>query len=115
MAPSANHLANNHLACRKTADGITLRVRLTPKASRDQVQSIIDTPDGQAIRASVRAPPADGAANRAVIALFAKWLKVPKSTVSLAAGSRSRIKTLHVAGDGHRLLNNITQILTQWS
>jgi hypothetical protein len=52
----------------------------------------------------VRALPADGEANDAVIALLAKKLKLQKSNVSLERGSASRIKTLRLSGDrsGHR-------------
>jgi len=41
--------------------------------------------------------PEDGAANRAAALAVAKWLGVPKSAVTLAAGGTSRAKTFHVA------------------
>lgn len=95
-----------------TKTGISLRVRLTPKASRDRITTLGDTAGGPALSAHVRAPPADGAANRALVTLIANWLRVPKSTVTLTAGSRSRIKTLHIAGDGNILHTRITQSLS---
>lgn len=42
----------------------------------------------------MRALPQDGEANTALIALVAKWLGVPKSSVELVSGGKSRIKTL---------------------
>ena len=108
MAPTSDTSA-----IRITKTGITLRVRLTPKASCEQIGTITDTADGRAVQAHVRAPPADGAANRALIVLIANWLGIPKSTVRLVAGSRSRIKTLHVAGDGVGLRTDITKKLSQ--
>lgn len=73
-----------------------LRVRLTPRSSRDEIVGIIDTPDGPAIEAKVRAIPANGAANNALVALAAKWLDIPKSSVELTLGAKSRNKTLRV-------------------
>ena len=105
--------STNNSAFQVTKTGILLRVRLTPKASRDRITTVGDTSAGSALRAYVRAPPADSAANRALIALVSEWLRVPKSTVTLTAGSRSRIKTLHVAGDGNILHTAITAKLAR--
>jgi uncharacterized protein YggU (UPF0235/DUF167 family) len=76
------------------AGPILLRVRVTPKAGADRVSGLIETPDGPAIRIQVRAAPADGAANKAVITTIAKSLGRAKSSVTLAAGARGRTKTL---------------------
>jgi len=51
------------------------------------------------LKVAVAAPPVDGAANQALIALLAKRLTIPKSSVSLVAGASARIKRLAVAGD----------------
>ncbi len=48
----------------------------------------------------VSSPPADGAANAAVVALIAKALKVPKSAVRIAAGDTARVKRLEIDGVG---------------
>jgi uncharacterized protein len=73
--------------------------RLTPKASKDAVDGLVDTSDGVAFQARVRAVPEDGAANKALEDLVARWLGVPKSSVSLATGGKSRLKSLRVDGD----------------
>lgn len=78
----------------KAGATLLLRVRLTPKSSRDRIGGIIETPEGPAIQAHVRALPQDGEANTALIALVAKWLGVPKSSIELASGGKSRVKTL---------------------
>ena len=46
----------------------------------------------------LKAPPVDGAANRALIAFIAQWLGVPKSHVVLASGQQSRMKKLTIEG-----------------
>ena len=48
--------------------------------------------------ARVRARPVEGEANAALEALLAKALGVPKRSVSVARGGRSRIKAVEVDG-----------------
>ncbi len=78
---------------------VVLRVRVTPKSTREAVSGTAMTADGPAFNARVRAVPEDGAANAAVIALVADWLGVAKRSVTLAAGAKSRIKSLSIVGD----------------
>lgn len=80
-------------------------MRVTPRASRNAVAGI--GADGSAIKVSVTAPPEDGKANAAVIKLLAKAWKVPKSSVTVAAGAASRNKVLHVAGDPDTLMRQL--------
>jgi hypothetical protein len=46
----------------------------------------------------VTAPPVDSAANDAVIAALAGWLKVPRGAVRIAAGAASRNKVVEIRG-----------------
>lgn len=73
--------------------------RLTPKASKDAVDGLVETTDGVAFQARVRALPEDGAANKALEELVARWLGVPKRSVSLVTGGKSRLKSLRIDGD----------------
>ena len=84
-------------------DGIRLRLRVTPRARRNAIAGILETPDGPALKLSVTAPPADGQANAAVLALVAKALGVPKSSLSVITGSTGRHKLIHIPGDGPTL------------
>ena len=86
-------------AWRATARGLELRVRLTPKSSRDSIEGLETTAGGPAIKARVRAVPEDGKANDALERLVADWLDVPRRSVEVSAGGKSRVKTLVVAGD----------------
>lgn len=81
------------------ADGLLIRIRLTPRSQRDAVEGIDATAEGPALKARVRAVPEDGAANRAAERAVADWLGVAKGSVSLVSGAKSRIKTVLVAGD----------------
>ncbi len=73
-----------------SADGM-LAVRATPKAAAERIA----VTDGQ-VRVWVTAPPDKGKANKAVIALVAEALGVPKSAVTLVRGEAAREKMLRV-------------------
>ena len=87
-----------------TVPHLEVRIRLTPKSSPDAIDGLVEAADGAdraiAIKARVRAVPQDGAANSALIASLAKWLGVPKSSISLAAGGKSRTKLLTIRAAG---------------
>lgn len=73
---------------------IRLRVRVQPRASRAEVRR---EPDGT-VRVWVQAPPVDGAANAAVIALLADKLGVSKGNVAIIQGASSQEKVVAIAG-----------------
>jgi len=77
------------------ADGIGLAVRVTPRSSREGFAAGTDAH----FAARLMAPPVEGAANAALIALVARTFGVAKRDVRIAGGDTSRLKHLHVAGD----------------
>jgi uncharacterized protein (TIGR00251 family) len=88
------------LPWQRTATGLRLTVRLTPRGGRDALGSVRRDQAGRAqLLARVSSPPVEGAANAALVKLVAKTLGVPKSAVTLASGQTARIKTLEIAGD----------------
>ena len=87
----------------RSRDGLTLRVRVTPKSSKDIVEGLEASAQGPALKVRVRAVPDKGAANAAVIETVADWLGVAKSSVTLTTGSTARVKSLAIAGDGATL------------
>jgi hypothetical protein len=83
---------------------VIVRVRVTPKSSLDAIEGIAVTADGPALKARVRAAPSEGEANGALERLVARWLDVPKTRVTVTAGTRSRVKTLEITGDAGELV-----------
>lgn len=76
-----------------------LAVRVTPKGGRDGVDGWALDPEGRPyLKARVSAPPSDGAANAALVALLAKTLKRPKSAVTIVSGESARLKLIEIAG-----------------
>lgn len=91
-------------------DGLTVALRVSPRASRNGIEGIAAKADGGAeLRVAVTASPEGGKANAAVIALLAKAWRVPKGRFSIATGAGARHKVLHVAGDGATLLRRIAE------
>lgn len=85
--------------------GVRATLRVTPKASRNQVGGLAERADGGvALKVAVTTVPEDGKANQAVIDLLAKTWKTPKSSISVAAGAADRNKIVFVAGDPADLL-----------
>ncbi len=95
----------------RKADGIVLHVRLTPKSSAARVGGVEDHGGKPVLKAYVTSPPEDGKANAALMALVADWLGVPKSTVAVTSGQKSRLKSVTVAGDAQELLNKLAIVL----
>lgn len=87
----------------RSRDGLVLRVRVTPKSSKDMVEGLEASAQGPALKVRVRAVPDKGAANAAVVEAVADWLGVAKSSITLIAGSTARVKSLAIAGDGAAL------------
>jgi uncharacterized protein (TIGR00251 family) len=77
----------------KTA-AATLAIKVVPRSSRDE---IVGWRDG-VLRLKVRAPPQDGRANAAVVALLAAALEVRKSAVAIVAGHAAAHKRVVVEG-----------------
>ena len=75
-------------------DGITFSVRVHPKARRERIAGAM----GDSLKLELTAPPVEGKANEACIRFFAEFLKVPRASVTIAAGANSRNKVIRVAG-----------------
>lgn len=78
---------------RESGDGVSFAVKVHPRAKKDAITGEI----GDAIKLSLTTPPVEGRANEACIEFFAKLLKVPRSSVSIASGLNSRNKVIRIA------------------
>lgn len=78
----------------ETTDGVIFTVHVQPRASRNEICGV----QGDELRLRLTAPPVDDAANKLCMELLAKALGVAKSRVTLAAGAKSRHKTIRVEG-----------------
>jgi uncharacterized protein (TIGR00251 family) len=77
-----------------TESGVRLRLRVQPRASRDEVAGV----SGDAIRVRLTAPPVEGAANEALVRFLSAKLGVPRGAVVLCSGRTGRSKVVEVSG-----------------
>ena len=71
----------------------TLLIRVTSKASANRIR-IEQHPTGPRVRVDVPVAPEDGKANKQVIKLLAKKLRMPKSALTIKHGFTNRDKII---------------------
>ncbi|HLQ49855.1 MAG TPA: DUF167 domain-containing protein [Terriglobales bacterium] len=74
--------------------GISFAVKVHPRAKKEGIAGEM----GDALKLAIKAPPVEGRANEASIEFFAKLLKVPRSSVTIASGESSRNKVMRISG-----------------
>ncbi len=79
----------------------SLRVRINPRSSRNQVTGWADG----VLHVKLTAPPVEGAANKAAVEFLADLLGVKKSQITLTSGKTSRDKTFEITGLSEDELN----------
>ncbi len=79
---------------KETSNGLAISVLLSPRASRNQV---VGEHDGR-LKVSIKAPPVDGAANKALKDFLAALFSIPKANLRLLSGERGRRKVVLVQG-----------------
>jgi len=75
---------------KENADGITLTVFVQPRSSKNMIAGL----HNHALKLKLTSPPVDGAANKMCIQYLAKCLRVPKSSIEIVSGHKSRTKRL---------------------
>ncbi len=108
MSTNLGTAAGKGSAASLSDGGVRVRVRLTPKSSRDEIGGEDHLSDGSAVLlARVRAVPENGAANAALEALLAKVTGVAKTRVSVVSGATSRIKIVDIEGEQRSILDSL--------
>lgn len=82
------------VAIHESGGGVSFAVKVHPRAKKNAITGEV----GDALKVSLTAPPLDGRANDACIEFFAKLLKLPRSSVTIASGLTGRNKVIRVAG-----------------
>ena len=82
------------ISIHETPAGVSFAIKVQPRAKKDAITGEL----GDALKISLMAPPLEGRANKACVEFFAKILKVPRSSVTIASGATGRNKVIRVAG-----------------
>jgi len=83
-------------------------VRVQPGASKNKIMGV----QQDALKVRISATPVEGKANKALIQFLAKRLTVRRNQVEIMSGHASRIKTIHIVGEGiQKRLQNIIDSL----
>jgi hypothetical protein len=91
---AGNTLTPRCLEATRMRDGRLLVIcQITPRARSERIAC-----EGGKLRVWLRAPPVEGAANEALIELFARTLRLPRRAITLARGAAARQKTLAIEG-----------------
>jgi uncharacterized protein (TIGR00251 family) len=93
------------LALRRDGERVSFTIRVTPRASANRVAGERDG----ALLVRVTAPPVEGKANDAVVALLAKALHVPRSAIVVERGAASRTKRVSLPRDAEVALRRLTK------
>ncbi|HEX3723408.1 MAG TPA: DUF167 domain-containing protein [Nitrolancea sp.] len=73
---------------KEQANGTVITVRVLPRAGKSAIDGVVD---GR-LRVRLTTAPVDGAANSALIDLFARTFAIPKSRVEIISGATGRNK-----------------------
>jgi uncharacterized protein len=79
---------------RATNDGVLIAVRVVPRAARAGLAGVRE----DALLVRLNAAPVEGAANDELIEVLSDALGVPRRSVSITVGERSRRKTVLIRG-----------------
>jgi len=71
-----------------------LKIKVIPNACKDEISGW----QGEWLKVRVQAPPNDGKANEAVRSLLADAFHVPKQSIRIQSGNKSRLKIIEAVG-----------------
>ncbi|HMD35212.1 MAG TPA: DUF167 domain-containing protein [Vicinamibacterales bacterium] len=75
-----------------TRTGCEIDVRIVPRAKKTAIDGVRDG----AVLIRVAAPPVDNAANDALIEFLSDTLRVPRRSIRIVSGERSRVKRVAI-------------------
>lgn len=91
------------LAVRRDAERVSFTIRVTPRASANAVAGERDG----VLLVRVTAPPVEGKANDAVVALLAKALGVARGAIRVERGAAARTKRVSVPREAEAALRRL--------
>jgi uncharacterized protein len=90
------------------SQGITLSIHAQPGSRNTSLSGL----HGGRIKVRLAAKAVDGAANENLCAFLSEALDVPKSSITLLSGHKSRFKTVLVQGNPKALAESLAKLLS---
>jgi uncharacterized protein (TIGR00251 family) len=90
---AASHSAGTYPAVHSDGGRLLVPLRVAPRASHESLAL-----EAGELRVRLTAPPVEGAANEALLALLADRLRLPRRAVAIVRGVASRRKVVSVTG-----------------
>ena len=87
-------------------DGIKLNIKVIPNASKCEIVGFVDN----ILKIRLNVPPVDGKANEKCIKFLSTLLDVPKTSISIISGEKSRLKVLFIKGDPEELNKKLSTL-----
>lgn len=92
-------------------DKLILRVRLTPNAAAEKIGgSFFDATENEYLKICVTTVPEKGKANKSLINLLAKKLKIAKSAIKIVGGETDRCKKLEISEQVEDIVIKLRQL-----
>lgn len=87
------------------------RLKLTPKGGADRIEGWAKGADSLwYLKVRVAAAPEKGRANDSLLALLARELHIPRSSLTIASGTTGRLKTIVASGDADALMAKLNAL-----
>jgi hypothetical protein len=83
-----------------------LRVKVTPRASRNEITGLRDG----VLSVRISSPPVDGAANDELVRLLSKALGMRRADMRLVSGQSSRHKVLEIDADEPAVIKELRRL-----
>lgn len=88
------------------AEGVLVHVQVQPRASKNELTGLQEG----SLKLRLAAPPVEGAANKECIKLLAEMFAIPKSSIEIVQGRKSRRKIVLIKGS---TLERVEAVLRQ--
>lgn len=88
-------------------EGIKLSVRVQPNASKCEITDVLE----DFIKIKLNVPPIEGKANEKCISFLSDILKIPKTSIEIISGEKSRLKIFLIKGKTDIIYKKLKEIL----
>jgi uncharacterized protein len=89
----------------KKEESIFLNIYVQPNASRTAIVGLHD----RSLKIALQAPPIDGEANKAAVEFFSLLFSLPKKSLTLVKGEKSRLKRIQIQGADYLAIKQILE------